>query len=195
VQQRLRPGGGDRVVEPVQARQLAAEQHDGGTGPRARMRGGRPKPAVRARDQDDAPGKLPGGTHPLPAHGCVASRRMRASSPDSASSPITSLPPISSPCRNSCGKVGQLEKRGKLARTSASSSTLTTWICCAPAASSARIAFAEKPHIGYSAVPFMNSTTGWLSTRAWIRSRTGIACSCSWASGRQGRVTRDRYNG
>ena len=43
------------------------------------------------------------------AHCERASLTIRCSSPDSSSSRVMSQPPISSPCRNSCGKVGQLE--------------------------------------------------------------------------------------
>src|SRR5690606_15155326 len=175
VEQRLRPDAGDGIVKTVEARQLAAEQYHRCARRRAGARRRRSQAAMRSGDKDYPAGQRAGGDGVGNGHFCPASLRIRASSPESASSPMTSLPPISSPCRNSCGNVGQLEKRGRLARISGSSSTLTTCTSFAPAACSACTARAEKPHIGYSAVPFMNSTTGWLSTRAWIRSRTDIA--------------------
>src|SRR3546814_4912433 len=80
---------------------------------------------------------------------------------------------------NSCGNVGQMEERGRLARISGSSSTLTVCSSPTPAALSACTVRLEKPHIGNWAVPFMKRTIGWPSTSDLIRSRTGIALSKS----------------
>src|SRR3546814_9876881 len=73
---------------------------------------------------------------------------------------------------NSCGNVGQMEERGRLARISGSSSTLTVCSSPTPAALSACTVRLEKPHIGNWAVPFMKRTIGWPSTSDLVRSRT-----------------------
>src|SRR4026209_401689 len=65
--------------------------------------------------------------------------------------------------------VGQLANSLMPWRLSAAASTFTVWNCCTPHAFSTCTASAEKPHCGAWGVPFMNSTTGWLSTCCLIR--------------------------
>ena len=111
VQQRLRAGLGDGVIDAVEFGQLAPEQHQGRAGGGAGLSGGGSEAAMGAGQQDHAAGQRlrGGGGQVEQAHCACASLTMRCNSPDSSSSRVMSQPPSSSPCRNSCGKVGQLE--------------------------------------------------------------------------------------
>src|SRR5690606_15351671 len=102
IEQRLPTGGGDRVVQAVELRNLAPEQHHGGAFAGAGLGGLGTEAAVGPGDQHHPPGERA-------AHACSSSASIRASSPDSNNSRVMSQPPINSPLMNSCGKVGQLE--------------------------------------------------------------------------------------
>src|SRR5690606_17010134 len=111
VQQWLRPEPGDGVIDAVEPGKAAAKQDQGGTGGGARTGCSGAQAAVGTCNQDHAPGqRLRGGNRKIQqAHCDCASLTMRCNSPDSSNSRVISQPPISSPCRNSCGNVGQLE--------------------------------------------------------------------------------------
>src|SRR5690606_5024693 len=169
----------DGVVDAVELGHLAPQQYHRGPGTRAGHRRGRAEATVGPGHQHHAPGQRGGracGGRGR-AHAFCVSATMRASSPDSNSSMVMSQPPISSPLMNSCGKVGQLETRGRLARTSGSSSTLM--VCrramSAPASRSAATVRLEKPHIGNWGVPFMKRTMGWPAMSAWMRSMMAMS--------------------
>src|SRR5690606_7314978 len=193
IQQRLATGLLDGVGHLFEPARLAAEQDRGRARLRAGQRDGATQSAVGAGDQDrPAFQRAARRRHGALAHAFWTSAIIRASSPLSCSSSVMSQPPISSPWMNSCGNVGQLEKRGRLARTSGSASTFTVWMPVAPAALSTSTVRLEKPHIGNCGVPFMNSTTGWFSTSALMRS-SGVITQLLCGGVRDGAPPENRF--
>src|SRR5205823_4553914 len=92
-----------------------------------------------------------------------------------------SQPPTSSPSTNSCGIVGQFESADSSWRIRGSGRTSTA-ANGRPSAWRIPTVRAEKPHMGWSGVPFMNRSTGLSVIACWIESRKGFWVSVMWVS-------------